>query len=304
MTVFMLVAYIITSVMLSAAIGKGRYYLQRTTSGRTFRRSYYGAWVEKLFAGLSTVGFSSLIFIPIGRIFAYLSQDNTAEPYFFSIYPVMLLALVYYQFILMVAKRCENDYRRLKIQEYTLPYRVQNGKKIVDTEDILAIIAQAQKTMSQRVIFDANAELDIIDPTIRPEMKRIQRSTRSRRLKIEASRRHQGWGIVRRTEPYLVIGNLALEGEKTPTSETEPQASSAALPIVNLKLTPKELLELQLAVLPEEDRELIEQLFVDEPVILRLALKPNCTVRFSIIPATDAIPRHIQLRGIVYHGRV
>lgn len=298
----LLVAYVLMSAMVGATVGKGRFYLFRCQSGREFCHARYGAWVEKLFAGLSTAGLSLLVFIPLAKIIAKLADDYTEGPLFFSAFLIAVIAACYYQLMLEIARRCENDYRYRTVQNFVVPCRLKNGKKIVDAEDLLTAVERAQRMMSQYVAIDSGAELDIIDPSIPAELKRVKRSV-LQRSRIEASRRHPGWGIVRPVGQRMVIGNLALDDEKLPTIEPEPKVETV-LPIVNLKPTPEDQLNLQLAALSNEDRELVEQLFTKEPVIRRLILTPNCQVRLSIIPATETTPRHVQICGIVLHGRV
>lgn len=298
----MLVAFMSISAMISATIGKGRFYLQRTKSGREFRRAYYGEWVEKLFAGISTVGFLPMALIELGRGIAWLMQDDTEEPYIFSIFLTTFLALCYYQLLLTIAHRCENDYRYRKIQAFTIGYRLASGKMVADMADLMASFERVRKTMSRHVVFDPDAELDIIDPAIPAEMKRSKRIHLSGgHLEIEKSRNHRGWGVVRcvRHRHCMTTGNLALESEKPVPEEASPQAD-VAMPIVNLKPTPEELLSLQLAALPKEDCELIEQLFLEEPAIRYFALAPNYSVRLSIIPESETVPRHVRICGIVH----
>lgn len=298
----LLVAYTLMSAMVGATIGKGRFYLFRCQSGREFRRARYGTWAEKLFAGLSTVGFSLLTLIPLAEVIAKLADDRTEGPYFFSAILIAVIAICYYQLILGIAYRCENDYQYRTAQRFVVPCRLKGGKKLVDIEELLMAVERARKTMSHYVAIEPGAELDIIDPSIPAELKRAKHSV-SQRSRIEASRRHRGWGIVRPVSQRMVIGNLALDGEKLPTAEPEPKVE-VALPIINLKPTLEEQLNLQLAALPSEDRELVEQLFTREPVIRRLILAPNCRVRLSIVPATETAPRRVQISGIVLHGRV
>lgn len=295
----LLVAFILMSAMISAAIGRWRFYLQCTQSGREFRRAHYGAWVEKSFAALSAVGFSPLAFVLLAEVIAWIADDYTEGPLFFSVILVAILAVCYYQFILEVARHFENDYRYRTVQEFTVPCRLRGGKKMVDAEELLTAIERARRKMSRYVVLGPDVELDIIDPAIPAEMKRIRRRTSSRRSEIEASRSHRGWGIVRPVGRRMIIGNLALDSEKVFASEAEPETKT--LPIINLKPTPEEFLEQQLTALPSEDRELVEQLFSEEPVIRRLVLAPDYLVRLSIVPETESAPRHVRIRGIILH---
>lgn len=296
---FMLVAYILMSVMLNAVVGKGRFYLQHTHSGREFRHSRYGVWLEKLFAGLSTAGLLPILLIVFGAGLAQLTGDRTEKPYVFSICLIPPLALTYYQLLLTVAHRCENDYRYLKIQQVTVPCQKQRGKIIVDVNDILLAFEQARKTMSHHVVLESGAGVDIIDPTLSAEMKRDKRYAGPyTQLTVEECSRHEGWGVVRQSNHRRIIGNLALD-----TKLAELQVK-AALPIINLRPTSEEMLEFQLASLSKEDRRLIERLFLEAPVLRQLALHPSFTIRLGIVSATEDTPRHVRIRGIVLRGRV
>lgn len=268
--------------------------------------------MEKLVAGLSAAGFSPILMLALGKGFAWLTGDYTEGPYIFSTCLVAPLSLAYYQFLLTVAQRCENDYYSRKVQQVSVPCQNRNGKIIVNLDDIMSAFERARRVMSRRVVFEPEAEVDIIDPTLPAEMKREKRRAKTQgQFEVEALPRHRGWGVVRQSKRRCITSdNLALD-----VKMSEPQ-KEAAMPIVNLRLTPEELLAFQLASLPKEDRELVEQLFLEEPMIKQLALRPDCTVRLSIVPETPevpatetspavaAVPRHVQIRGVVYHGRV
>lgn len=279
----LLVALMLMSVMLSAAIGKGRFCLQ-CDSGQFSRRPCYGEWVEKLFAGLSTAGFLPLAFMALAECFAWLARDNSEKPFILSGCVIAIFATCYYYGILAIARNCESNYRWLEEQDY-----VPSCEQECDTVQLAK----------------PKVELDIINPNIRASVRGRRIEPRERVQKyyeVDAPSRYQGWGVVRPAEQAqreTISGSLALDV----TEVEEPQA----MPATNPDFEPEELLELKLKPyfegLPKEDYDLVLEYFREHNELIELVLSPKHQVSISFVPATEVRPRHIQVHGIVYRTR-